>query len=146
MRRTLEALNLTKLHKTVIHKNTQSINGMIRRVVGHVQASLYRKLACYILLLFSKVPFDCLGWRQNPIGPRDCRAPYSGCTCKPDTSFFSPPPTLSFLLLLFCSFGCGSAAGHHSQPLTRCCTDTAVGSMLNTYTNPLFVPKLKSFR
>ena len=31
-RRTLDALGLTKLHQTTIHKNTPSINGMLRSV------------------------------------------------------------------------------------------------------------------
>ncbi len=31
-KRTLEALGLTKLHKTMIHKNTESINGMLLSV------------------------------------------------------------------------------------------------------------------
>lgn len=31
-RRTLDALGLTKLHQTIVHKNTPSINGMLRSV------------------------------------------------------------------------------------------------------------------
>ena len=31
-KRTLEALNLTKMHKTVIHKNIPSVNGMLASV------------------------------------------------------------------------------------------------------------------
>lgn len=36
-KRTLQALNLTKLHKTVIHKNIPSVNGMLASVKGLIK-------------------------------------------------------------------------------------------------------------
>ena len=36
-KRTLEALGLTKLHKTVIHKNSPSVNGMLSSVKELIQ-------------------------------------------------------------------------------------------------------------
>lgn len=36
VKETLKALNLTKMHKTVIHKNTPAINGMLARVIQSI--------------------------------------------------------------------------------------------------------------
>eukprot|EP01137_Pigoraptor_chileana_P025609 Opistho-2@95319 len=35
----LRALGLTRMHKTIIHKNCPSINGIITRVMGHVKVT-----------------------------------------------------------------------------------------------------------
>eukprot|EP00049_Salpingoeca_infusionum_P018837 m.359018 g.359018 ORF g.359018 m.359018 type:complete len:104 (+) comp18372_c0_seq1:73-384(+) len=39
MRKTLELLNLTRLHQVAFHKNTPTVNGMLNKVVHLVEVS-----------------------------------------------------------------------------------------------------------